>query len=51
LDYGLDISGSKRFPVLDYFEEGFNPSCSIKYGKFFDHIEDYDLNYAAIRAA
>jgi hypothetical protein len=52
LDYGVDISGSKRFPVLGYFEEGINPWCPIKGGQFLDHIGDYDLlNYAAIRAA
>jgi uncharacterized membrane protein YwzB len=30
----VDISGSKRFPVLGYFEEGINPSCSIKVDNF-----------------
>jgi hypothetical protein len=51
LDYGVDISGSKRFPVLGYIEEKINRWCSIKSGLFLDHLEDYDLlNYAVIRA-
>ena len=52
LGYEVDISGSKQFPVLGYFEEGIDPWCSIKRGQFLDRLGDYDLvSYAVIRVA
>ena len=48
----MDISGSERFPVLGYFEEGVIPWCSIKGGRFLVQLGCNELlNYALNRAA